>query len=242
MATAAANEDLQCALCLNEYTNPKFLPCHHTYCQKCIENLVQNTQYFSQRCPTCRKYFSLPPGGASALQTNFYIASRSNHGLCKTHPAKPLELFCSQCDVAICTKCMFSVHSGHNVNDLDEVVDTARKNLLGYKANFKKEFQDLVSELVQVNETTKNFAVTREKLTQQINEREAVLRKNFNDVLADCKQELLTEFDTSVHQAAIPLLDSKRQIENSLSTVREQTHKVETAPNDNNSSCLLAVT
>ena len=33
------DEELLCGVCLDKYTNPKTLPCHHSFCLKCIELL-----------------------------------------------------------------------------------------------------------------------------------------------------------------------------------------------------------
>ena len=43
------DEQLTCSVCLDQYTNPKTLQCHHSFCLKCIERLpeepqVKNTQ------------------------------------------------------------------------------------------------------------------------------------------------------------------------------------------------------
>ena len=38
------NEQLTCNVCLDQYTNPKTLPCLHSFCLKCIENLPQEPQ------------------------------------------------------------------------------------------------------------------------------------------------------------------------------------------------------
>ena len=35
------DEQLICSVCLDQYTNPKTLQCHHSFCLKCIENLPQ---------------------------------------------------------------------------------------------------------------------------------------------------------------------------------------------------------
>ncbi len=31
---------LTCAVCLSEYKDPRFLPCLHTFCKKCIGDLI----------------------------------------------------------------------------------------------------------------------------------------------------------------------------------------------------------
>ena len=38
------DEQLTCNVCLDQYTNPKTLPCLHSFCLKCIEKLPQEQQ------------------------------------------------------------------------------------------------------------------------------------------------------------------------------------------------------
>ena len=38
------DEQLTCNVCLDQYSNPKTLPCLHSFCLKCIEKLPQEPQ------------------------------------------------------------------------------------------------------------------------------------------------------------------------------------------------------
>lgn len=70
-------KELECAVCLEQYKEPKVLPCLHSFCKKCLEGLLpkQTTEKGSQarrgrrrrgvpprsqvvreiKCPSCRK-------------------------------------------------------------------------------------------------------------------------------------------------------------------------------------------
>ena len=39
-------ENLTCGVCLQRYTNPKVLTCHHSFCTTCIEQLPQELEVF----------------------------------------------------------------------------------------------------------------------------------------------------------------------------------------------------
>lgn len=61
----------ECAVCMERMTNPKFLPCLHTLCRHCIENLCDSHQYTLVPCPFCRKQFDA--ANAGELPTNVYV-------------------------------------------------------------------------------------------------------------------------------------------------------------------------
>jgi len=53
---AAKPEDLECSLCCLMVNEPvTCIECDHTYCRKCIDNLI------AQYCPKCRTDFSVKP-------------------------------------------------------------------------------------------------------------------------------------------------------------------------------------
>uniref|UniRef100_A0A1X7SSQ7 RING-type domain-containing protein n=1 Tax=Amphimedon queenslandica TaxID=400682 RepID=A0A1X7SSQ7_AMPQE len=68
-------EQLSCPVCLSHYTNPKILPCHHSFCQHCLEGLPldkKNETYYLS-CPTCRHNTELPEEGAGAFPVSFQL-------------------------------------------------------------------------------------------------------------------------------------------------------------------------
>ena len=68
-------EELSCAVCLGEYSEPKSLPsCAHCFCKGCLEQMLRvqsrrNTSIQEILCPTCRQISKLPDGGIDALPT-----------------------------------------------------------------------------------------------------------------------------------------------------------------------------
>ena len=122
---------LTCSICLEKYQEgdksprqPKILPCFHTFCKKCLEQMViqqkpvcgpnRNSTSSSATssgastsshgsssssgppiraiisCPQCRRMISIPNGGPSAFQTNFYVLQMTDlmREVNRTGPAK----------------------------------------------------------------------------------------------------------------------------------------------------------
>ena len=68
-------DQLNCSICLDTYTNPKLLQCFHVYCKECLVRLVARDQQgqLSLTCPNCRQATPVPDTGVSGLQSAFHI-------------------------------------------------------------------------------------------------------------------------------------------------------------------------
>lgn len=71
------NDITECCICMKTYTDPRILPCVHTFCLKCLRKLSSHSEHTSQEempCPVCRTMFTIPKTGFSGLQKNFFMA------------------------------------------------------------------------------------------------------------------------------------------------------------------------
>ncbi|XP_070545059.1 E3 ubiquitin-protein ligase TRIM56-like [Ptychodera flava] len=141
---------LTCSLCQEFYRNAKTLQCLHSYCEGCLQTLVQKSAE-TLRCPECRCEFQLPGGGTTALGSNFLInglveyvrardtraTGKSDQGItCDFCEEMVAEKRCSSCVLNLCEKCVKGhaksrVTNGHPLVALSEVEsDEAVKNSL----------------------------------------------------------------------------------------------------------------
>lgn len=61
-------EQLICAVCLEQYKDPRVLPCAHSFCKRCIEPLLQQGK---RTCPVCRESIA----ASASLPANFLLSS-----------------------------------------------------------------------------------------------------------------------------------------------------------------------
>ena len=48
-------KELECAVCLEQFKDPKVLPCLHSFCKICLEGLVDREgNAWKLNCPSCR--------------------------------------------------------------------------------------------------------------------------------------------------------------------------------------------
>ena len=102
-----ATVNLTCPICYQLFNNPKYLPCHHSYCEQCLEKMqVQN----KIKCPECRKEATVPAGGVKDLPINFFINRMVDELVLKRKVEGEEEVKCDECDedepvVAYCPEC-----------------------------------------------------------------------------------------------------------------------------------------
>ena len=91
-------EHVCCPVCTNRFTNPKQLPCLHSFCLHCLQR-IQATSGIRDTilCPECRENFAIPGNGdLNTLPTNFRLNSLLDAlpvTECKTSGVK-----CGNCD------------------------------------------------------------------------------------------------------------------------------------------------
>ena len=68
-------EELNCSICLDTYSDPKLLQCFHAFCRKCLVKLVVRDQQgqLILTCPICRHDTPVPANGVAGLQPAFQI-------------------------------------------------------------------------------------------------------------------------------------------------------------------------
>lgn len=71
----------ECSICGQIFSDPKMLPCLHTFCLRCLiryrRDLDQNGEKRSEKakmpCPLCQRLFVIPDGGLEALSSNSFF-------------------------------------------------------------------------------------------------------------------------------------------------------------------------
>ena len=211
-------EQLTCPICLDHHTNPKILPCHHSFCQACLEGLPldkQNETYYLS-CPTCRQRTELPEEGARAFPAAFLInslreitksltkkISDSQQVTCNDH-GKPLDTFCSTCDKVICQYCAAITHKNHRHALVSEC--------------YPKHYQTLCDSLKPI----KGKKEALKKVLSDLAEKESEVRGRGEGVLEEI-HEMVEEMIGILRQSEWKLTEqAKRVTDANLSTLAEQ--------------------
>ena len=67
------HEHVCCPVCMTRFTNPKQLPCLHSFCLHCLQRIQQTSGIRDTiSCPECRRKFRIPGNGnLNAFQQTF---------------------------------------------------------------------------------------------------------------------------------------------------------------------------
>ena len=120
---ANLNEEVSCSVCMVTFTEPKQLPCLHSFCLHCLAGIQRNSgRHDVITCPECRRESQVPGGNLKDLPTNFRINSlldvlairdcNSTGVKCGNCDKRRVESFyCFQCCSFWCDECII----GHNI-------------------------------------------------------------------------------------------------------------------------------
>ena len=68
------SEETKCSICFDQFQEPKMLPCQHTFCLKCLENVAKLNDRNTVDCPLCRKIYKVPArGGVNRFKSNLLM-------------------------------------------------------------------------------------------------------------------------------------------------------------------------
>ena len=120
---ANIHEEVSCSVCMVTFTEPKQLPCLHSFCLHCLEGIQRTSgRHDVITCPECRRESQVPGGNLKDLPTNFRINSlldvlairecNSTGVKCGNCDKRRVESFyCFQCYSFWCDECII----GHNI-------------------------------------------------------------------------------------------------------------------------------
>ncbi|NXS79234.1 TRI59 protein, partial [Erpornis zantholeuca] len=238
-------EELTCAICYDIFEDPRVLPCSHTFCRPCLQDLLQPSEEFPGgrclSCPSCRAVLAVPEAGPEALPINFALKAviekwqqeepaRAAPGAgagaeaetCRAHPRQPLNIYCLQDKQLVCGQCLtIGKHRGHPIDDLQSAYRKAREA----SGKLLEELTDKSrSRVLSCSERLQQQKAQCQSALQS--DREAVLQyfKELGDALEHKKEALLSaldELDSSISEKYDPLIEDVEKLKLEESELKE---------------------
>ena len=138
-------KEITCSICGDLFTDPKTIPCLHTFCKQCIEKSIESNKKMASIvcCPLCCAPLPSSRGDTSFVQTNFTISRLVEiFGKQKVY-GKSLaleEIKCSSCErglpaITWCTECE---------NSLCEQCNDAHQTMTAFKSHHPVAVEEFV--------------------------------------------------------------------------------------------------
>jgi len=110
-----------CPICLEDFKNPRMLPCVHSFCLECLQGHCKDKMNGDHvACPVCRKELQIPDSGLVDLPLNFFLqnlidardaSTQKTEVLCEVcelenaEEIPPATLYCVDCNQKLCEAC-----------------------------------------------------------------------------------------------------------------------------------------
>ena len=195
MAEAALKkleDQLNCPVCLDTFTDPKQLQCNHIYCRQCLGRLVVRNQQgqFILTCPNCRLVTPVPASGVAGLPAAFIINNlfelrdtlkedkKAKEGAlyCADHQERELELYCESCEQLICVQCVITKHTGHKCNLVKDVLGKCKEEI-------KASLSPAKEQLSAVGKASKQVKSQKKMIVDQQATLEAKMRRDSQQLI-----------------------------------------------------------
>ena len=204
-----SREHLECAICCELYTDPRLLPCLHSFCTECLFLYLQHKNTIIE-CPTCRQTYNVTDGDLMQFPINFPLRN-----LVEAIGDKQKELEATDVHVAglgdktvdggcdrlesheskVCESCGQTVPVVARCHDCDQGLcqfcKEAHLRVLAFKGH-------KVSEIVTIYRQQKQYEPIRHKCSKHPNEEGKYFCLTCGVMV--CSDCAVTEHRTSEHQ------------------------------------------
>ncbi|XP_035671515.1 tripartite motif-containing protein 2-like [Branchiostoma floridae] len=205
-------EELTCSICLELFTRPKVLPCQHTFCQGCLQDLAGRGGPF--QCPNCRQQVELPPQEVAGLPDSHIIANLcemlqtqarlseetreqpQQENRCSFHPSEEVKLYCEQCHVPVCVDCVEEGHDGHPTTGLKRALQR-RKALVAEGRNILEKY---ISFIIGLRDEEGDLDDQKQQTDSKIEKAYQQACNQIHQRLTEEKERLLSLVETKYKQ------------------------------------------
>lgn len=130
---STTDDEVTCSLCLDDFKDPRILPCFHTYCKLCLDELIKPERCNGKfLCPLCRTLHYIPKEDGNGFPSNYYMTALMKNinpkteacSICADSSIEAIKM-CLDCDQSLCQTCLnyhlkLTVTKSHRIASLSE--------------------------------------------------------------------------------------------------------------------------
>ena len=202
------NVAVMCDICSTNEDNVTSESVSEKFCIECQQHMCKRCLKFHSSMNSTKTHQVIPPGNKSTATMETVQYPETN---CALHKGKGIEIYCLECEVAVCTICFSKKHNRHECSDVQSVADDLKKRI---KSNIEdtrgmvveadnqsKTLKKLVKDFgVSVKEAQSNIIEAGENMKQLVDQHMQALLGELDDErtrkvkeFETLKQELLTQ-------------------------------------------------
>ena len=215
---------LECAVCIERFTDPRRLNCLHNFCLQCIEGLVQQNQI---KCPLCRTTTHVPKKGITSLKKDAMVASllaialqdeedQTKHKACGVcEEVAQLLTFCKKCRFYLCKICSRTHARFFECAAADLVTIKVMEQQTQLKMKVQENIMALQNDCGSFTNRSRDFEQKRKAIKQEI-------QNHVDDVVSGIevkKVELFDKVDTFFDGKLDDIQQHKDGIRNKMSSL-----------------------
>ncbi|KAH3843839.1 tripartite motif-containing protein 59-like isoform X2 [Dreissena polymorpha] len=244
---------LKCLICRENYDDdekvPKMLPCHHTFCLDCLNQMFRVEGEFRQTltsaframpvavkisCPTCREGIIASaleikklPNDHTVLELVAFIKQigKAKVAYCSKHQLQPLNFFCEPCMQPVCCDCTVLDHkesTGHEVINVDEAMKK-------YSPAIDKTLGEIDSEKKSLEEKRHALEKAFDNVEQIQRELAVQIRQTFDrirDSVDERERELFDLSEREIDRKRTMLRDCMKLVTTRENELKQQSAKL----------------
>ena len=258
------NDYLMCSICLGRYTDPRLLPCGHTFCKKCLEDHIRETvtdrAAVTFSCPNDRTQISrpspdlAPKDWATAFPADSFLSSLLNavmiHAapsgeenqnddlVCKNHKGRMKEFYCLRCDVTACPYCVVKNHKGGRCEcvGIDEAVDKLRPKMESLRLKLHHQVQNARKFSNSENMEEETLRITKENAMRDLTDFETKLTFFFTTA-----QRQLEDMKQTILETGTGTLNENQQVAVMIQNITETIDKFDDLCNHGSGAQILDI-
>lgn len=157
---------------------------------------------------------------------------------CQDHPKQQCDLYCQDCGVPICSRCLTGNHKRHGAVDLEEICETTRSTVkedLEELRKFRKEYEKVVGES---KEELAKYLEESDKERDSLKE----LGKQWHQMIDKVIDKVGKDMDEIIQSDTKCLQDNTEEIQSALQDVNDSIKTNEDVLQDGGFKCLLSYT
>lgn len=265
LARSIKEEYLSCSICLEQFKQPKRLPCQHIFCQQCLEDHVKNTLTQDRKgstgnatvhiaCPLCRNVFDARCDKDFSVKT--WISALPNDILINSllQKLEEHEIDVSHHNIEAQTRCgthggklreAFCFTHAHLVcwecaarEHRKCEVDSADKARPTMEPNIKDLRKEVCGQLVSAREmcsVDQDFSESKKRVISELN----TLEKDINNILYSAKRQIV-HLRAEIEKICRKQLEQRKGFYDVVTSLFEMNHTLESLDKTKDSVSMIA--